>query len=437
MSVYAENYSVADDLQVTPLAPAPGRISIAFLVGCFVWSVGSAFSHFYGEETAHWIAGGVLALAIVIIGLPHLQLLVAWVQSVLGLLIAAHAAAALLSGIVNGGHPLAAVRYLLLIPAISIMITAVRLGDRGVAGTRLGITLGGIAFCIYQFSFLDFGSLLNPRYRLFLFLNPNGVGFIAAMTGISLLDYALTRFFVHRKRVGPRTIALFGGVGMCLLLCVATKSRTATLVMLTGSLLRVYLSLGATRSLLLGAVVALLSVTVAWDAVAAAGDQVAEVFQLNDQHRSIDKGTGRFRIWSWVIREVWLEHPFLGVGPQGHMMLTSDRTGISSAHNGLIGVLADTGIVGALPLLIILGICTRRAFLQRRNPRYFFAITLFAGGLLESVAELMFFSIGNPGSLLFLLSVGLLSVQSPMENEAAIDPAYLAEDTSAQWPDVA
>jgi hypothetical protein len=402
---------------------------VAFFAGAFIWSLGSAFSHAWGEETAYLVSGVAMGLAMVVIAIATLHSVYVWVQSFTGLMIAAHAVAALFSAILNEAHPVASVRYLLLIPGISLMIAAVRLGDRAVSGARLGITLGGVIFCLYQLIFLDFGSLLNPHYRLTVFLNPNGVAFIAAMTGISLLDYGLNRFFLQAKRLSPGTLALFAGVLVCLVLCVATKSRTATLVMLAGSLLRIYLSLGATRTFLIAFVLALLSVTVAWNSLAAAGEMVAEVFQLNDRHRSIDKGTGRFRTWGWTIQEVWLTNPILGVGPGRHMGMTLAATGASSAHNGMLSVLADTGLAGALPLIAIICVCVRRALLYRRDPRFYFAITLFFAGLLESVAETMFFSIGNPGSLLFLLSVAVLSVRGPM-TDAPADPQV----PSADWP---
>jgi O-antigen ligase len=409
------------DVGVEPAAPARTPFA-TFVLGTLIWSLGSAFSHYWsfddyggGETTGQAVSSIALGLAIVFIGIGTRLSLYAWVQTLTGWMIALHGFAALMSAIVNEAHPLAAVRYLLLIPGISIMIAAV--------------TLGGVIFCVYQFSMIDFGSILNPYYRLFTFLNPNGVGFISAMTGISLLDYALNRFFLHRKRLGPGTAALFLLVAVCLVLCVATKSRTATLVMVAGCLLRVLLLLGPTRMMLLATVLSVLAVTVAWDNVAAAGDKVAEVFQLNDRYRAVNKATGRFNIWSTVVTEIWMPDPWLGVGPARHLVMTQYLANASSAHNGLLAVLADTGILGTLPLVIILAVCARRAFARRREAQFVFAIPLFLGGLIESMAETMFFSLGNPGSLFFLLAVAVLSVRAPRPAE----PQFAAYDASDDW----
>jgi hypothetical protein len=60
MSSYVQDYSAtAGEWQTHAGSPAPNQGAFAFFLGCFIWSLGADFSHFYGEDFAYAIAGGV------------------------------------------------------------------------------------------------------------------------------------------------------------------------------------------------------------------------------------------------------------------------------------------------------------------------------------------------------------------------------------------
>lgn len=381
----------------------------AFLAVGVLWGLGTGFSHFVTtEEFAYWVQGPTLALVMALACVATTRTLTAWTGNVAGLMICLHVVAATLSGLVNGAHHMAIIRFVLLLPAISIMLAAVQVSASGGRdGLRAGLTFAGAMVVLYHLFFLDTDALINPMYRLSAFLGPNGIGFIAAMTGVSMLDYALTRLGRHRA-LSLWSVALLAMAFVCVVLCVATKSRTAMLAFTVGVVLRLYLFLGFTRTFLLCTAGASIAFTLAWSLVATFGQRVAEIFQFNDRLRGLEGGTGRFAAWGWIIREIIYPNFLIGVGPQQHTGITNNYINISSAHNGLLANLADTGIVGGLPLIIILLVCVRRGWTVRHEPTYQFAITLFAVGLVESMAETMFFSIGNPGSLLFMLAVAVL-----------------------------
>jgi O-antigen ligase len=323
-----------------------------------------------------------------------------WLQSSVGLLMAAHAVAAVVSGLIRESSASAIFRYVALVPAIAVCLYMARAGRQAAKSFQVGLTLSGLTFVAYHLAYLDSGSILDPYYRIRLFLNPNGVGFIAAMTAISLLG------FIARER---RTVSLMISVSVlaCCLLCFATKSRTASLALLAGTLTYSYLRFRRSRSRAL--VIVAIGVAIWGTATTDIGGNlvgnIADIYMVNDRYRSMQSGTFRYEVWWFVISVLWPLNPMLGVGPGQHEPFVEAATNQIGAHNGLLANLAEVGLLGTLPLLAILLLCLVRA---RGNPMSGFALPLLAGGLVESVAETMFFSMGNPGSLLFLLSIAML-----------------------------
>jgi len=328
-----------------------------------------------------------------------------WVQSSVGLLIAAHALVAVISGLVRESSASGIFRYVALVPAISVCLYMARAGPRAFKSFRLGLTLSGLAFVAYHLAYLDPGSLLDPHYRITLFLNTNGVGFIAAMTAISLLA------FIERDR-RIVTFVISVSVLACCVLCFATKSRTASLALLAGTVTHFSLRFRRShaRALVLIAIGVAFWVIVTTDIGVNTARNIGDIYMVTDQYRSVKSGTFRYEVWWFVISVLWPLNPMLGVGPGQHEPIVEAATNQIGAHNGLLANLAEVGLLGTMPLIAILLLSFIRG---RGNPMSAFALPLLVGGLVESVAETMFFSMGNPGSLLFLLSIALLC-QLPM-----------------------
>lgn len=378
-------------------------------VAAAAWGLATAFSHISGEARASLVQAAGLLAASAILSTITWRWLVAWCRATAGLLIAAHAAVAVLSGVINESHPLFVTRYLLLVPALSMMLFAARRGDRAVNAVRGGLTFSGACFVLFHLGAADLSRLSDPTYRLSLYLNPNGVAFIAGMTAVSLFDYGLRRLGSARGKISLAAMLWFACVVACLVLCVATKSRTAMLATMTGLAVRLYLSLGLARTLLLSLAAAALALGVAWGLLESAAESISTTFQLNDRLRGIGTGTGRFRAWETMANEVWLPNALLGAGPGRDIQLAPVYAGVSSSHNGVLASLVEVGITGTAPLLVVVAVATAGALRALRRPPLAFAAAIFAAGLVESLAETMFFSMGNPGSQLFLLSVAVLT----------------------------
>lgn len=333
-----------------------------------------------------------------------------WVGTAIGILVTAHVAAASISGVVNASSSNAVLRYALLLPAMGVMVAATR-RDSHAQGLRLGLTAAGVAFVAYHLPALRLGDLLDPNSRLSLFLNTNSVGFISAMTGVSVLT-------LLRNQTRLKGGAGWAVVGACCLLCIATKSRTALLAGLSGGLIVLYRRARESRR-----VMAVVVTGVAVVAVAAfftetgrrAATTVSELYMLHDQHRSIETGTSRYLAWSYVLREQWLPNAFFGMGPGRHNAALESAVGISSAHNGVLSNLAEVGVAGTLPLLLALGLGLARA---RGSTNAEWALPIVVTGIVESLAETMFFSMGSSASLLFLLGVAALASSSTRRSPA-------------------
>src|SRR5262249_9070124 len=136
---------------------------------------------------------------------------------------------------------------------------------------------------------------------------------------------------------------------------------------------------------------------------------VVNVLSLDDDYRSVESGTGRYEIWRFLLGDVFPEAPWLGVGPGNHGDLVFDATGSTSAHNGVLMALAEPGVFGLLPLVLLIGLCFVKIAKFWRAPAITWPAALFVAGLAESTGEVMLFSIGSPGSLMFMVAVATLA----------------------------
>jgi O-antigen ligase len=377
-----------------------------------VWGLFTGFSFAIFDNYALTLMGAGLILAIIGVSAAtpsfDMSVLFEWSRTRTGLLIGFHALCALVSGILWDSSAASIARYIVLVPALSVCIAVLRLGPRATENFRLGITLSGLSFVLYHLFFLEPASLLDPTYRLTVFLNPNGVAFVSAMTAISLLCFLPPAHGISRLLIAC-------GILACCVICFATKSRTGMVALLGGVSVTALLRASRTRRRWLSAalVVATACAFFGTSLLSAASSQISEVYSLHDRYRSIDTGTFRYETWGFVARELWLKHPIFGIGPGHQEALVEAALDVSGAHNGLLANLAEVGLLGTAPLLAILYMC-----LRRRTTLYEFALPLLAAALLESVSETMFFSMGNPGSLLFLLSVAALTSRAARSTTA-------------------
>lgn len=383
------------------------RIAV-FLIAS-AWGLVTAFSGKLGTEAE---LGGVLILqgaalvgAFVLFLLVDASILTVWISTGAGALISLHAFFAMLSGMTNQATIYQTIRYGLLIPAFCLMIATVRLGPVATARMRMGLTIGGLGMAVYHLALANLSMLFNSGYRLGRdagFANPNALGFIAMAAAISLLGYALTS--LRRKRV-LAFLLWCACLAVCLIAVFFTRSRTAAIAGLFGINVYVFLWLGRMRMLAIVLVGVLVLALVFGRQI---GSEVSDVYQLEDSAhgRDITTATGRTGVWRHVIHDVWMPNFAFGAGPQPLY-----------SHNGWLENLGQVGFFGTLPLFLIVVWAVVRAWRYRRSPSVWFAASLTAMVLVETMAEAALFSIGNPSSLLFVLSIAILTA-APLDDWA-------------------
>jgi O-antigen ligase len=385
---------------------------IALLWGCL-----AAFS-LAAEESGAIVQAGGLGVALVLsLFASGCLVLTAWSQSSCGLLLAAHVGVACISGLLGNSENESIIRYLALVPAFSILLSVVRNGDTAVMRFRVGLTMAGVAFVVFHLFYLEPEFLLDPAERLTVFLNTNGTGFVAVMTAVSAIDLAVT---VPRKILRIFWAAVFF---LSAVIWLSTKSRTALGAFVAGLGMWTALRLRHFKwfqlrfgKLLVPAGVFLVGVLFV---LAARKDFFVNLLSLDDDYRSLNGGTGRYEIWKFILTKVWPAAPLLGVGAGNHADLVFNATSCSSAHNGILMALAETGLCGTIPLLVIIILCFKTIIRCRRHSSIIWAAALFAAGITESLGEIMLFSIGSPASLLFMLAVASLAFRPAAEVAAS------------------
>jgi O-antigen ligase len=144
---------------------------------------------------------------------------------------------------------------------------------------------------------------------------------------------------------------------------------------------------------------------------------VNDVLALDDPYRGLGSGfTGRTFAWQRAL-EIWREHPVFGIGYRLQELYYEDYAvewlDISSAHSGYLGMLMETGFLGAGAVLVILfrrGRSLFRAALQGDATAQL-ASAFMAGYLSVAFFERFMFNVGNPTSLLFLLIISAPLIQ--------------------------
>lgn len=125
----------------------------------------------------------------------------------------------------------------------------------------------------------------------------------------------------------------------------------------------------------------------------------AKLMFLDDRFRGLGTGfTGRTHGWNegW---ELFLANPLLGVGFRQHEQY---MTVLSSAHNGYLSMLADTGLGGTLSVLALAILSARRLFRQALQGDRLATVgaSLLAGFCFLALFERYLINFGNPTSVL-------------------------------------
>lgn len=374
-------------------APVPKFITfVLFCLGCATGFSNMLFT------TPHWAQGSAIIVTGVLLVLYLRRMTPVWALFTRweGLLVCLSSLAAILSALMHVPN-FVVLRYVLIAVAFSYLLALRDEGEPAWSAARRGLTWAGVFFVLYHVPYMSASGLVNRFHRLDVFLNPNSSAYIAAMTAVSLTDYILSRWSARRF---ASMAWLLAGLGACVLLMLATKSRSGALTYLMGAFVLV-----ALRARPVFVVAFLLLAFPAWmllaGGAAEVGEVVADIYSLNDPHRNLSTLTGRTHNWQAAVDQLFQPSPIFGSGPG-----SGDRILI---HNGMLHVLCETGLVGATPLIALLAVVAIQSLRVWKDRRFHFAIALFAAGVLQSLGNPVLFSIGNPAGLLFLLSLGVLA----------------------------
>lgn len=159
---------------------------------------------------------------------------------------------------------------------------------------------------------------------------------------------------------------------------------------------------------------------------------IVDLLLLDDPYRGLGTGfTGRMESWREAL-EIFSNNPFFGVGFRTHELY---MTTLSSAHNGYLAVLAESGAFGLASALLLVLVallrCGRLAMQGRRLAIIAFSATL--GYLFLAVFERYFINMGNPTSMLVWML--LLAPDSAFQERSAIAGGALdgTAHSSLEW----
>jgi O-antigen ligase len=226
-------------------------------------------------------------------------------------------------------------------------------------------------------------------------LNPNTIGLVS----VSVLLAAMS----------IRTLALrLVVMGPIAGIIVLTSSRTAAAAAVVGLGMIVWLRLRARRRPVL--LLAGIGLIVAVGVMIAYGDvmfsTLDRLYGLSRADRGFGSGaTGRVAAWKWTW-DLFVHNPVIGVGFRAHEFLLKTD---SSSHNGYLATLAEVGALGFLGVLFLVIRGMRLLWSGSREPGPGFSQSILfglcAGYLLLAVFERYLINVGNPTSLLFLVSI--------------------------------
>jgi len=120
---------------------------------------------------------------------------------------------------------------------------------------------------------------------------------------------------------------------------------------------------------------------------------------LDDPNRGLGTGfTGRTQAWQEAY-EIFKANPFFGIGFRTHDRYMSS---LPSAHNGYFSMLADTGAIGLLLALTLIGICFQRLLRMVRtgDRTAIVGFSLVSGYLFVAVFERYLINFGSSTSVL-------------------------------------
>lgn len=127
---------------------------------------------------------------------------------------------------------------------------------------------------------------------------------------------------------------------------------------------------------------------------------MVDLFLVNDKYRGLGSGgTGRIVAWgeAW---DIFMTSPIIGVGYRTHEYYMRSY---SSAHNGYLSMLADTGVLGTAAVLGFVFVAIKNYMLMDRTGIVMLAVAIISAFLFIGIFERYMFNAGNPASLIVMV----------------------------------
>lgn len=295
---------------------------------------------------------------------------------------------ALVANVSNSIDPATSWRFAVL-TLVSFHLTSLLwcVGENTVA---TGIRIASIA--ILLFYLLPSLEVHGSGARLAYGRNPNSIGLIVMFSAVSM--------FLWKSHAMKFAIAVTS-LGVILV----TGSRSALLgtVLGLGAVLLLELKNRIASVVLAMALVGVVTINFGEALADAAWGPLNKAMALDDRYRGLKSGfTGRIDAWRSAY-EIWQDYPLLGCGYRTHEQLFTGMAS-SSSHNGYLAILAEIGLLGAIPAFSIVGIGICRLMKQHDTGLLRTALALSIGYCFVAAFERYYFNLGNQTSLMFMFS---------------------------------
>lgn len=188
----------------------------------------------------------------------------------------------------------------------------------------------------------------QPNRFTWLYVHPVVAGQFLAIAVVVLVAYVLG----HRvNRPGPRwPVGVYLGLlAVCLAGLVGTNTRGAALGAMVGACAALWFRWRGTRRVEVTAVLTVATValaTLAWPAI-------REFFVRGESAEQLASLNSRTELWGYAF-EAFFERPLYGYGLSATRGLFLDEMGLGGAHNAVVNLLVNNGVVGVVAWLALL-----------------------------------------------------------------------------------
>lgn len=262
------------------------------------------------------------------------------------------------------------------------------------------------------------------------FINPNTLGALALSVLASLYALREDEPWEWLRRASVRVIGWAIGA-IAVIGLIRSESRgaivTAGVLWVVGSIWRAgrgQRGWGKAAVLVCGTAVIVCGIGVV---LGMEGLQESDLERLARKHEDGSISGGRLELWAAVLAEWWNDAPLLGRGLTGATALAA-QIGASGIHNAYLKVLIDFGVLGAIPILWLLGLTVRSIHRRVREGERVrgLAVAMIALGVHSLVENHLFAIATTTSSVIFWqVATALLETKGREDDKSPQCSAYV------------